>query len=65
VDSGGAEPARFDVRFDALTNPGNPVAGIDAQTIRSIVNVGWKLFAPLVGPPCQASLLLDDVAFFR
>jgi hypothetical protein len=66
VDGGvGAEPSRFDVRFAALTRPGNPVARIDAQTIKSIVNVGWKLFAPLVGPPCQASMLLDEVAFFR
>ena len=57
-------PAPYMIPFADLVNAGNPVAGIDSQTIRSIVNVGWKLFA-LGGTPCQASLLLDDVAFFR
>jgi hypothetical protein len=58
-------PATYAIEFADLVNPGNPVAGIDPQTIRSIVNVGWKLFPPLGDTPCQASLLLDDVAFFR
>jgi hypothetical protein len=51
----------YSIPFSALAN-GNPVGTVD---VKAITNVGWKLFAPLNGPPCQASLLLDDVAFFR
>jgi len=54
-------PMTHAIPFSALAN-GNPVGMVDMTAITS---VGWKLFAPLNGPPCQASLLLDDVAFFR
>ena len=51
----------FEIPFDALDD-GNPVRRVDVTTITA---VGWKLYAPLSGPSCEVSLLLDDVAFLR
>jgi len=53
-------PGSYAIPFAALAN-GNPVDHVDLKTI---TNVGWKMYAPLDGP-CEAHLVLDDVAFFR
>ena len=54
-------PTHFEIPFTALSD-GSPIGLVDRKTIAGI---SWKLWAPLDGPPCVASLVLDDVAFFR
>jgi hypothetical protein len=54
-------PTHFAIPFTALSD-GSPIALVDPKTI---LGISWKFFAPLEGPPCVASLILDDVAFFR
>jgi hypothetical protein len=47
--------------FTALSQ-GNPIKLVDRKTI---TNLSWKLWAPSEGPPCEAHLILDDVAFYK
>ena len=51
----------YEVPFTAISE-GSPVHEVDP---RSVTDVGWKLWAPLAGAPCEASFVVDDVAFFR
>jgi hypothetical protein len=50
------------IPFADLTMPGNPIPEVNPK---AITGVGFKLFAPVAGPPCVASLVVDDLAFFR
>ncbi len=51
----------FQFPFDAL-NGGNPVELVDPTTL---INVAWKMFAPVSGPACEVRIVIDDVAFYR
>jgi len=53
-------PGSYAIPFAALAN-GNPVEHVRSQDHHER---GWKMYAPLDGP-CEAHLVLDDVAFFR
>jgi hypothetical protein len=57
-------PHTFEIPFTALSD-GNPAPVVDELTKKTITNIGWKLYVPLSGPPCVASLSLDDVGFYK
>jgi hypothetical protein len=57
-----AGPGSYAFPFTELAH-GNPVETVD---VKAITNVGWKMFAPVdESTPCEAHLVLDDVAFYR
>ena len=51
----------IELPFTALSD-GSPLPLVDVD---SITDVGLKFYAPFMGEPCRASLLLDDVEFYR
>jgi hypothetical protein len=41
---------------------GSPDPSVDAT---SLLGINWSLIVPLDGPPCEVSLVIDDVEFYR